>query len=175
MCWRAGARPYRKGDCSRQYCRADFPDYFRTHAAIDSEGRCGCARSIGSPRLPQSGYTTFMNNVSLTVPEGAVEAAILTPAAKTFLAELSERFEATRLEVLERRKARSAELRAGKQLDFLPETADVRSGTWKVAPIPADLADRRVEITGPVDRKMIINALNSGANVFMADLEDSNS
>jgi malate synthase len=70
--------------------------------------------------------------------------------------------------------ARQAEIDAGKFPDFLPETADIREGNWTVAPIPADLLDRRVEITGPVDRKMIINALNSGANVFMADLEDAN-
>jgi malate synthase len=111
-----------------------------------------------------------MNQVTLTVPEGAAEAAILTAPARTFLAELSARFEPVRLQLLERRKAR-----AGKPFDFLEETASVRKGDWKVAPIPADLTDRRVEITGPVDRKMIINALNSGANVFMADLEDSNS
>src|SRR5262249_44713500 len=64
---------------------------------------------------------------------------------------------------------------AGQLPDFLPETTSVRESEWKVAPIPADLTDRRVEITGPVERKMVINALNSGANVFMADFEDSNS
>jgi malate synthase len=111
-----------------------------------------------------------MNQVTLTVPEGAAEAAILTAPARTFLAELSARFEPVRLQLLERRKAR-----AGKPFDFLEETASIRKADWKVASIPPDLADRRVEITGPVDRKMIINALNSGANVFMADLEDSNS
>jgi malate synthase len=111
-----------------------------------------------------------MNQVTLTVPEGAAEAAILTAPARTFLAELSARFEPVRLQLLERRKAR-----AGKPFDFLEETASIRKADWKVASIPPDLIDRRVEITGPVDRKMIINALNSGANVFMADLEDSNS
>jgi malate synthase len=116
-----------------------------------------------------------MNQVTLTVPAGAAEAAILTAPAQAFLAELSARFEPVRLQLLERRKARAAALRAGKQYDFLEETAPMRAADWKVASIPPDLADRRVEITGPVDRKMIINALNSGANVFMADLEDSNS
>src|SRR5262249_60468345 len=81
----------------------------------------------------------------------------------------------TRQELLARRQQRQKEIADGRMPDFLPETAAVREGTWKVAPIPDDLRDRRVEITGPVDRKMIINALNSGANVFMADLEDSNS
>lgn len=112
---------------------------------------------------------------SLAVPEGSVEAALLTPDARAFLAALSNQFEPIRRQLLDRRKTRAAELRAGKSLDFLEETAAVRKSDWKVAPIPADLQDRRVEITGPVDRKMIINALNSGAKVFMADLEDSNS
>src|SRR6185437_11408037 len=116
-----------------------------------------------------------MNQVTLTVPAGAAEAAILTGPAQTFLTEMSARFEPARLQLLERRKARAAALRAGKNYDFLEETASIRASDWKVAPIPPDLLDRRVEITGPVDRKMIINALNSGANVFMADLEDSNS
>ena len=71
------------------------------------------------------------------------------------------------------RGTRRGHIRQNPHLDFLPHTTDVRAGTWGVAPIPADLQDRRVEITGPVDRKMIINALNSGANVFMADFEDS--
>ncbi len=77
--------------------------------------------------------------------------------------------------MLDRRAARQAAIDAGRLPDFLPETAEVRASEWQVAPIPADLMDRRVEITGPVERKMVINALNSGANVFMADFEDSNS
>ena len=77
--------------------------------------------------------------------------------------------------MLEKREERQAEIDAGKFPDFLPETAHIRNSEWTVASIPDDLQDRRVEITGPVDRKMIINALNSGANVFMADFEDSHS
>src|SRR6201999_4570393 len=92
-----------------------------------------------------------------------------------FLAHLSHEFEGRRRELLEKRKARQAEIDAGKFPDFLPETESIRKGDWTVAPIPDDLQDRRVEITGPVDRKMVINALNSGANVFMADFEDANS
>ncbi len=99
---------------------------------------------------------------------------ILTPEALNFLAELHKRFDATRLNLLERRTERQAEIDNGVLPDFLEETKSVREAKWKVAPIPADLMDRRVEITGPVDRKMIINALNSGAKVFMADFEDSN-
>ncbi len=99
---------------------------------------------------------------------------ILTPAALRFVADLARRFEPVRQALLRRRDERQQEIVAGKMPDFLPETAGIREGDWQVAPIPADLRDRRVEITGPVDRKMIINALNSGANVFMADFEDSN-
>jgi malate synthase len=100
---------------------------------------------------------------------------VLTPEAVTFLARLARAFEGRRREVLARRVAHQAAIDAGATLDFLPETREIRASDWTVAPIPSDLADRRVEITGPVDRKMIINALNSGANVFMADFEDSNS
>ena len=100
---------------------------------------------------------------------------ILTPEALKFVATLAREFNGRREELLQRRKVRQQELDAGKLPAFLPETATVRQAEWKVAPIPKDLQDRRVEITGPVDRKMIINALNSGANVFMADFEDANS
>jgi len=91
------------------------------------------------------------------------------------VASLGAEFEARRQELLARRRVRQAEIDAGQLPDFLAETAEIRAQEWTVAPIPADLQDRRVEITGPVDRKMIINALNSGANVFMADFEDANS
>jgi malate synthase len=110
--------------------------------------------------------------------KGPVEgraAEVLTPEALAFLAQLHRRFDGRRLELLAARQARQARFDAGEAPDFLAETAAVRAGDWKVAPIPADLTDRRVEITGPVDRKMIINALNSGAKVFMADFEDASS
>jgi malate synthase len=100
---------------------------------------------------------------------------ILTPEAIRFVAELHRKFNDTRERLLRRRVERQAEIDRGIMPDFLPETEEVRRGTWTVAKIPNDLLDRRVEITGPVDRKMIINALNSGANVFMADFEDSHS
>ncbi|MEW6277340.1 MAG: malate synthase A [Candidatus Eremiobacterota bacterium] len=99
---------------------------------------------------------------------------ILADDAMAFVAELSRRFEGRRQELLQRRRERQAELDSGKLPDFVPETEGIRQGEWRVAAIPDDLMDRRVEITGPVDRKMIINALNSGASVFMADFEDSN-
>jgi malate synthase len=102
-------------------------------------------------------------------------ATVLTPEALDFVAKLVRTFSARREELLRKREERQAEIAAGKMPDFLPETAEIRAAEWKVAPIPADLLDRRVEITGPVDRKMIINALNSGAKVYMADFEDANS
>jgi malate synthase len=100
---------------------------------------------------------------------------VLTPEALALVAELHRKFNARRLELLDLRMRRQAGFDAGERPDFLEATAEVRAGDWKVAPIPADLLDRRVEITGPVDRKMIINALNSGAKVFMADFEDATS
>jgi malate synthase len=102
-------------------------------------------------------------------------AAVLTPDAVAFVHDLTRRFRGPIDALLARRRERQAQFDAGVRPDFLPETARVRDEEWRVAPIPADLQDRRVEITGPVDRKMIINALNSGANVFMADFEDANS
>src|SRR5450631_92371 len=100
---------------------------------------------------------------------------ILTPQALGFVAHLHRRYEARRRELMKARAARQALLDTGKaSFAFLPETRSIREAEWTIAPIPADLKDRRVEITGPVERKMIINALNSGAKIFMADFEDSN-
>ena len=101
-------------------------------------------------------------------------ADVLSPAAVAFLAALARRFEPERRRLLALRQARQDELDAGRLPDFLPETRKIRESDWTVAPIRPDLTDRRVEITGPVERKMMINALNSGANVFMADFEDAN-
>jgi malate synthase len=98
---------------------------------------------------------------------------ILTTDALTFLAELERRFGDERRRLLERRKEVDARLQSGWLPDFLPETREIREADWTIAPMPDDLEDRRVEITGPVDRKMIVNALNSGAKVFMADFEDA--
>lgn len=100
-------------------------------------------------------------------------AEILTPSALDFLVKLHREFDSAREALLKRRAERQAEIDAGAIPDFLPETAVIRQSEWQVNPIPADLQDRRVEITGPVERKMMINALNSGAKVFMADFEDS--
>jgi malate synthase len=102
-------------------------------------------------------------------------AEILTPEALSFVAGLQREFSARRAELLAARAVRQEAFEAGERPDFLPETKHIREDdSWKIAPIPADLQDRRVEITGPVDRKMVINALNSGAKMFMSDFEDSN-
>jgi malate synthase len=116
------------------------------------------------------------------VPEGIVIRGRLTPAyaeilsaqALAFVAKLARKFEWRRRELMAARAQRQAEFDAGRMPDFLPHTKPIRDAAWTVAPVPRNLQNRRVEITGPTDRKMVINALNCGANVFMADFEDSN-
>ena len=103
------------------------------------------------------------------------EATILTDEARDFITDLHRRFNHTRQDLLNRRHQRQVSIDAGAMPDFLDDTFDIREGAWTVRSVPDDLADRKVEITGPVDRKMIINALNSGAKVFMADFEDASS
>jgi malate synthase len=110
----------------------------------------------------------------LTAPDVVGSDRILTPEAVAFVADLHARFAGRRRELLDARRARQAAYDAGARPGFDPTTASIRAGDWRCAPLPADLLDRRVEITGPVDRKMVINALNSGATHFMADFEDSN-
>jgi malate synthase len=114
-------------------------------------------------------------DLQITRPISPAQAEILSPDALKFVARLASEFEDRRQELLARRMVRQAEIDAGRFPDFLPETAEIRRSEWTVAPIPHDLMDRRVEITGPVDRKMVINALNCGASVYMADFEDANS
>jgi malate synthase len=116
--------------------------------------------------------------VAITPPSGCrVDRAdeVLGPVALGLLVLLHDRFEGRRQELLAARVRRQQAIAAGERPDFLPATAAIRAGDWRIAPVPADLLDRRVEITGPVDRKMIVNALNSGAQAFMADFEDSTS
>ena len=117
--------------------------------------------------------TAASTGVQVLASVTAEQAEILTDNALGFAGALERRFGARRRELLVARTDRQARIDAGELPDFLPETALVRAGDWQVAPVPADILDRRVEITGPPDRKMVINALNSGANVFMADFEDS--
>jgi malate synthase len=116
-----------------------------------------------------------VSGIAIHAKPGPRADEILSAGALAFLAELHRRFDKRRRELLERRAERQKLFDAGETPDFLAETKAIRNGDWKVAPIPHDLLDRRVEITGPVDRKMIVNALNSGAKVFMADFEDASS
>ncbi|MGZ5162538.1 MAG: malate synthase A [Burkholderiales bacterium] len=122
---------------------------------------------MNSNALPRNTFQIF-GDVPLPYAE------ILTGPALDFLAKLSRQFEPRRRQLLASRARRQLEFNAGTMPNFLPETKAIRESNWKVAPVPRDLQDRRVEITGPTERKMVINALNSGANVFMADFEDSN-
>ena len=117
--------------------------------------------------------TLDLPGVEVLAPVSANYAEILTPDAVAFIVDLHRTFNARRLQLLANRHERQKRLDAGEKPDFLAETKKIRESDWTVAPLPADILDRRVEITGPVDRKMIINALNSGAKVFMADFEDS--
>ncbi len=103
------------------------------------------------------------------------EKRVLTPDAVAFLDDLENEFRWRRGQILAARQLRQEELGAGRRPEFLDSTREIRESAWEIAPVPADLTDRRVEITGPVDRKMMINALNSGAKVFMADFEDATS
>ncbi len=117
-----------------------------------------------------------LDDVTIQGEQRADFMEILTPQALEFVASLQRKFGNAREELLARRIERQKEIDQGKMPDFLPHTADIRDGEWTIAPVPADLQDRRVEITGPAgDRKMVINALNSGAKLFMADFEDANS
>ncbi len=119
--------------------------------------------------------TTMAPVPDAITPLRQAEQEILTPQAVTFLRELDKRFESTRVRLLQLRRERQDEYDRGRFPSFNPTTAHIRDANWTVAPIPEELLDRRVEITGPAERKMVINALNSGANVFMADFEDANS
>jgi len=116
-----------------------------------------------------------LTGVSVTAPAVPGSDRVLTPSALAFLADLERRFGARRRQLLARRAGVQTRLDAGERPGFLAETSELRAAKWRVADAPADLRERKVEITGPVDRKMVINALNSGASVFMADFEDATS
>jgi malate synthase len=120
------------------------------------------------------GTRTYAEGIEFTaeIPEEFQE--ILTPEAVAFVAKLSREYKGRVVELLQKRAERQERISAGEMPDFLSETKDIREGDWKIAPIPDDLQDRRVELTGPPDRKMTINALNSGASCWMADFEDAN-
>jgi malate synthase len=143
-------------------------------------------RTQSSPAMPRPSFTPALKPASaarptLAAPPGMVVKGaigprykeILTPVALGFIADLHRKFDAARRKLLARRGDIQRRFDAGALPDFLPETQAVRDGAWKIAALPRDLLDRRVEITGPVDRKMVINALNSDAQVYMADFEDA--
>src|ERR1700743_3544258 len=113
------------------------------------------------------------NGLVIHGPQGARDGDVLTPEALAFVADLAHRFHPRLKELLKAREQRQGRFDSGALTDFRTDTRKVRESSWQVGPIPADLKDRRVEITGPTERKMIINALNSGAKVFMADFEES--
>src|ERR1700761_7044471 len=112
--------------------------------------------------------------VEFLLPPSPGYERILNPEAISFVTDLHRRFNRQRLKLLGLRAERQSRFDMGEKPTFLAQTQHIRDGEWTVASLPQDLLDRRVEITGPVERKMIINALNSGARVFMADFEDSN-
>src|SRR5438105_15380951 len=112
-----------------------------------------------------------VKNVEVKAPVEGRMKEVLTPEALEFVARLQREFNATRERLLGGRQERQRRIDAGEMPGFLEETRSVREGDWKVASTPKDLLDRRVEITGPTDRKMVVNALNSGARIFMADFE----
>ncbi|MDH3495181.1 MAG: malate synthase A [Gemmatimonadota bacterium] len=128
-----------------------------------------------APRRPRPTRPAPASGLRLTTPPTGPQAKVLSTPALRFLTELHREFEPRRRDLLERRAAARAAIKGGAMPDFAPDTRTIREGDWTVAAIPRDLQDRRVEITGPVDRKMVINALNSGASVYMADFEDANS
>ncbi|MFI5347674.1 MAG: malate synthase A [Elusimicrobiota bacterium] len=130
---------------------------------------------MDSPAPTTPAFDLTRAGASVVGSLAAEHAAVLSPEALAFVIGLERRFGARRLELLAARRERQARLDAGELPDFPAETAELRRSEWTVRPAPADLRDRRVEITGPVERKMVINALNSGAKVFMADFEDSHS
>jgi malate synthase len=151
-----------------------------THLLTESEPPMPIAQTmtpspVSRPHAGTSATQAWPAGVTLLAPIPPSAAGIMTHDALAFVASLHRAFNGRRLELLALRVQRQARLDNGERPDFLPQTQHLRDNAWTVAPIPADLLDRRVEITGPVDRKMIINALNSGAKVFMADLEDSQS
>ncbi|HLL26998.1 MAG TPA: malate synthase A [Xanthobacteraceae bacterium] len=156
----------KKAEKARAHKPAKKPARKKTSAAKKSTAPAakGTMPAAAAPKVA---------GVKITGEMGPRFDEILTPAALHFLAELHRKFDATRKQLLARRVDRQHRFDAGELPDFLPETKNIRDQGWKVAPIPKDLLDRRVEITGPVDRKMVINALNSGAEVYMADFEDA--
>jgi malate synthase len=178
-------RKQRVGTAKRRTGRATSGRSARTTAKKTKAGKAAARRTGPKSKVRASARKTAgrrgvtsaarVRGVKIKGAMGPRYDAILTDGALSFLADLHRNFEARRQALMKARVARQKRFDAGELPDFLPETRQIRDGQWKIAPIPVDLRDRRVEITGPVDRKMVINALNSGANVYLADFEDANS
>src|SRR5216684_1600264 len=160
---------------AKRIASRSLPKGQRGASARAAPSRAASGRNPPRRDAARAGPGAAVAGVQVTGKAGPRYDEILSPDALAFLAELHRRFDATRKRLLAGRAARQARFDAGELPDFLHQTRHSREGDWKIAAIPKDLIDRRVEITGPVDRKMIINALNSGANVYMADFEDANS
>ncbi len=139
--------------------------------AAPSRGKLLGKKHSSSPKVTSGSYR--VGGVSIRGPRGPRFDEILTKEALAFVAELHKKFEKRRAELMDARVKRQSRFDKGELPDFLNETRKIRESDWKIGKLPADLIDRRVEITGPVDRKMVVNALNSGAEVFMADFEDA--
>jgi len=133
-----------------------------------------CSAAFHHVKCCDAKSCSSLADISVLGRVSAEFAEILIEEALDFVADLHRRFEPRRQDLLARRAARQKEFDRGKLPDFLPDTRKTRTEEWRVAPQPKDLLDRRVELTGPTDRKMVINALNSGASTFMADFEDAN-
>src|SRR5438105_5273279 len=149
----------------------------RPRTSNSSLNRRPSTRSVNRrPRTeehPMKRHTFPIPGIQLPAGQPNLFDRILTPPAIGFVAHLHRKYEQRRRDLMRGRAERQERLDAGETLGFLPETRSIREAAWTIAPIPADLQDRRVEITGPVERKMIINALNSGSSTFMADFDDS--
>src|SRR6185295_9381053 len=126
-----------------------------------------------SCKIPAGEETGMATAIQISGPDTSARERVLTPEALDFVAELQDHLGAAREDLLRQRVLRQEDLSRGIPLEFLDHTQSIREADWQVAPAPPDLEDRRVEITGPVERKMMINAFNSGASVFMADFEDA--
>src|SRR5437667_8538565 len=126
-------------------------------------------------RLTNMRTVEMVEGVKVHGPVSEEQTEILSPEALVFFSTLHREFNGRRVRLLRQRELRQQALERGETPGWLAETRAIREGQWQVLPVPEDLQDRRVEITGPVDRKMVINALNSGANCYMADFEDAHS
>ncbi len=170
---KAKNRNKKRAKASRKLSRKAARRPVKKSARKPAKAKKPAKKSAKKVSRPSAKIVSAVAPVVIKGPMGPRYSEVLTKDALAFVAELHAKFDGRRRELLKMREAYQARLDSGKLPDFLPETKKVRESQWKIAPLPKDLHDRRVEITGPVDRKMVINALNSGAEVYMADFEDA--